>query len=278
MQAGSGALTWAREEAGGVQRTAIIGDVHGMRDALAELLGVLRLGPGDRLVFAGDLVDKGPDSAGVVEDAARLAREAAFEVVLVEGNHEERHRRYRANLTLRPKVARQQAADAPELPAITERLSPEACAFLDGAVWFHREAEHGVLVVHGGIPGDMRVFPDRADDVAALTGKARDRFSKILRTRFISRETGTYLGLGKQQPGDPFWAEVYDGRFGHVVFGHQPFFDGPAVFPHATGIDTGAVHGTGLTALVYEAGAERRFVSVATPVYRARRTLDPSDA
>lgn len=259
-------------------RTAIIGDVHGMREALAELLALLRLEAGDRLVFVGDLVDKGPDAAGVVEDAAQMQREAPFAVVLVEGNHEERHRRYRANLTLRPKVARQQAADAPELPALTEALSPEARAFLDGAVWFHCEAAHGVLVVHGGIPGDMTTFPERTEEADALTGKARDKLSKILRTRFIDRETGAYLGLGKQQPGDPFWAETYDGRFGHVVFGHQPFFNGPALYPHATGIDTGAVHGTGLTALVYEPGAERRFVTVPTPVYRARRTLDPADA
>jgi len=259
-------------------RTAIIGDVHGMREALAELVATLALGAGDRLVFVGDLVDKGPDSAGVVDDVARLQAEAPYEVVLVEGNHEERHRRYRANLTLRPKVARQSAKEAPRLAEMTEALTPRGRALLDAAPLFWRLDEFGVLVVHGGIPGDLKAFPDSPDEVDRMDKKAREKFLKIIRTRYIEQGAGAFVGLGKERPGDRFWAEVYDGRFGHVVFGHQPFFDGPAEFPHATGIDTGAVHGTGLTALVLEAGRARRFVRVETPVYKPRRTLEPDDA
>lgn len=259
-------------------RTAIIGDVHGMRAALAELLAKLALGAGDRLVFVGDLVDKGPDAAGVVDDVARLQAEAAYEVVLVEGNHEERHRRYRANLELRPKVARQSAQEAPQLAALTEALTSRGRALLDAAPAFWRLEEFGVLVVHGGIPGDLKAFPDSPDEVDRMDKKTREKFLKIIRTRYIEQETGRFVGLGKEQPGDPFWAQVYDGRFGHVVFGHQPFFDGPAEFLHATGIDTGAVHGTGLTALVLEAGQPRRFVRVETPVYKPRRTLELDDA
>lgn len=259
-------------------RTAIIGDVHGMREALAELLATLALGPGDRLVFVGDLVDKGPDSAGVVEDVARLKAEAPYEVVLVEGNHEERHRRYRANLELRPKVARESARDEPQLAALTEQLTPRARALLDAAPAFWRLEEFGVLVVHGGIPGDLKRFPERPEDVDQMDKKAREKFLKIIRTRHIDKDTGRFVGLGKEQPGDPYWADIYDGRFGHVVFGHHPFFDGPAEYPHATGIDTGAVHGSGLTALVLEQGAPRRFVCVETPVYKPRRNFGPDDA
>lgn len=251
-------------------RTAIIGDVHGMRQALAELVAELALRAGDRLVLVGDLVDKGPDPAGVAHDLAILQARADFPVILVEGNHEERHRRYRRNLAERPDVARRQAQDAPELSALTAELTPEACGFLDAARLFHRLPEHGVMVVHGGIPGDMKRFPETAEAAGALTGKARERFLKVIRTRYIERETGYFLGLGKEQPGDPFWADVYDGRFGHVVFGHNPFLDGPAEFAHATGIDTGAVHGGGLTALVLEAGAPRRYLAVPTPVHKPR--------
>ena len=258
------------QETGKLARTAIIGDVHGMREALAGLLDRLQLAPGDQLISVGDLVDKGPDPAGVVDDLAALKAKAPFSVILVEGNHEERHRRYRLNLSLRPAIAGQQAIDAPELPELTGALSPQGRAFLDSAVLFHRLPEFGVLVVHGGIPGDMRTFPPSVEAAQSLKGKARDRFLKIIRTRYIDQNSGMFIGLGKENPGDPFWAEVYDGRFGHVVFGHHPFSDGPAEFPHATGIDTGAVHGGGLTALVLEAGAPRQFVTVPTPVYRER--------
>ena len=60
-------------------RTLVVGDVHGCVDELQALLlqcGVVR---GDRVVLAGDLVAKGPDSRGVVQ----LAREIGALAVLV---------------------------------------------------------------------------------------------------------------------------------------------------------------------------------------------------
>jgi len=164
---------------------------------------------------------------------------------------------------LRPEVAEQQAARSPVLAEVTEALSQEDVAFLDSAVPFHKVPEHGILVVHGGVPGDMVEFPaETVEEAAALTGKAKRRLQLLQRTRFVSVSTGGFLKLGTESEADPFWAEVFDGRFGHVVFGHEPFMDGPGMFPHATGVDTGAVFGGSLTALVVEASGERSFVSV----------------
>lgn len=244
------------------QRTAIIGDVHGLTTSLEALVHKLALQAGDTLVFVGDLVDKGPDPVGTLEFAASLDTDAKFDVVFVEGNHEDRHRRFQRNITLRPKVARDQAAAEPQLTALAEFLSDSARAFLEKAVPFWRDVQSNILVVHGGIPGSMKEFPESVEAFEALTGKAKTEASKLLRTRFIDAQTGAFLALGKEQPGDPFWAQVYDGRFGHVVFGHQPFLDGPAYFPHATGIDTGAVHGGPLTALVLEKAGGQSVVQV----------------
>jgi serine/threonine protein phosphatase 1 len=254
-----------------VQRTVIVGDVHGMLAALRELLGQLQLVAGDRLVFVGDLVDKGPDPAGVVHHVAALSAGAPFGVVLVDGNHEDRHRRYQRNLTERPSIAAGQAQEAPELPALAGALTQAGRAFLNTAVPFCRLGPHGVLVVHGGIPGDMRRFPESVEDAEGLVGRRREQFRKVLRTRFIDNESGKFVGLGREKPGDRFWAEGYDGRFGHVVFGHQPFLDGPAEFAHATGIDTGAVHGGALTALILPQAGLRSYVQVSTPAYLPRR-------
>jgi len=242
-----------------------------MLGALEAMLGALDLGRGDRLVSVGDLVDKGPDPAGVLDFLAGLARTAPYEIIFVEGNHEDRHRRYQRNLSVRPRVAAGQAADEPELPALDAALTPAARAFLESAVPFYRPPGEDVLVVHGGIPGNMRAFPETVAEANALTGRERERFRKVLRTRYIDRETGAYRALGKEQPGDPFWAEAYDGRFGHVVFGHHPFRGEPGVFAHATGIDTGAVHGDGLTALVLPETGARHFVQVATESCAPRR-------
>jgi serine/threonine protein phosphatase 1 len=250
-----------------VRRTVIVGDVHGMLGALHELLDRLKLVAGDHLVMAGDLVDKGPDPAGVVHHVAELSAAAPFAVTLVDGNHEDRHKRYHRNLTERPSIAAQQAREAPHLAMLHGELSPEGRALLHSAVAFHRVAQHGVLVVHGGIPGDMRRFPETPEEADRLTGRHRDRFRKVLRTRYIDRHTGGFIGLDMQAPDDPFWAEVYDGRFGHVVFGHHVFLEGPAEFPHATGIDTGAVHGGSLTAVVYPEAAPRHLVQVSTAAH-----------
>ncbi|MEL6753442.1 MAG: hypothetical protein AAFO57_05400, partial [Pseudomonadota bacterium] len=114
----------------------------------------------------------------------------------------------------------------------------------------------------GGIPPDMFTFPDTVEQANALTGKARHAFRKILRTRYVSQIDGRFLAFGDEGPGDPFWAQIYDGRFGHVLFGHQPFLGGPACYPHATGLDTACIHGGALTALVLPGEGAPRFESV----------------
>lgn len=64
-------------------RIIIIGDVHGMKSSLDTLLSKVNFNPSkDHLIFVGDLVNKGPDSPGVVELAMRLDASA------VRGNHE----------------------------------------------------------------------------------------------------------------------------------------------------------------------------------------------
>jgi hypothetical protein len=69
----------------------------------------------------------------------------------------------------------------------------------------------------------------------------------------------------KAPPGAAFWASLYDGSLGHVIFGHSGFLE-PALFPHATGIDTGCCFGRELCALILP---EWRFVTVpARKVYK----------
>lgn len=70
----------------------IVGDVHGEIDALRHLLGHLCYGDdgthpaGRRLVFVGDLIDRGPDSPGVVALVRKLVVAGRAQCVL--GNHE----------------------------------------------------------------------------------------------------------------------------------------------------------------------------------------------
>jgi serine/threonine protein phosphatase 1 len=76
------------------ERVYAIGDVHGRLDLLDQLLAAIDADDAARdpartiIVLLGDLVDRGPDSAGVVERVRRLRDERA-DVRLLLGNHEE---------------------------------------------------------------------------------------------------------------------------------------------------------------------------------------------
>jgi hypothetical protein len=66
---------------------AVIGDVHGELEALEALLGEIeRHTPARSLVFVGDLVDRGPDSPGVLRRVRALIDAGRAQLVL--GNHE----------------------------------------------------------------------------------------------------------------------------------------------------------------------------------------------
>lgn len=84
-------------------RTIIIGDIHGCSSALQQLLKRVKPEPGrDRLVFLGDLFDRGPDSREVFRDVQQLASAFGDDFILLLGNHEDYLLQKR--LTLRQKM------------------------------------------------------------------------------------------------------------------------------------------------------------------------------
>ena len=62
----------------------VVGDIHGYRETFECLLGSLCLSGGDLVVCLGDLIDRGPDSLGVM----RIVRDRE-EVLSIRGNHDE---------------------------------------------------------------------------------------------------------------------------------------------------------------------------------------------
>ncbi|MEJ1933663.1 metallophosphoesterase, partial [Nostoc sp. NIES-2111] len=72
--------------------TAAVGDIHGRLDLLGPLLDDLQQRWGDRLqaiVFLGDLIDRGPESAGVVHALRELEVSLPGKVHCLRGNHEQ---------------------------------------------------------------------------------------------------------------------------------------------------------------------------------------------
>ncbi|WP_366857191.1 metallophosphoesterase family protein [Novosphingobium sp.] len=75
------------------QRVYAIGDIHGRRDLFEELVALIEADDAARgtaqttIVLLGDLVDRGPDSASVLEAAMALRNRKPLRVIA--GNHEE---------------------------------------------------------------------------------------------------------------------------------------------------------------------------------------------
>ena len=71
-------------------KTIIIGDVHGCNNALCSLLEKVKPETGkDRLVFLGDLFDRGPDSHEVFRTVQKLDELFGENLILLRGNHED---------------------------------------------------------------------------------------------------------------------------------------------------------------------------------------------
>ncbi|MBF0180855.1 MAG: symmetrical bis(5'-nucleosyl)-tetraphosphatase [Magnetococcales bacterium] len=121
-----------------------IGDVHGCLPELLVLLARIDFRPGrDRLLFVGDILNRGPDSLGTV----RFVRDLGDEAVTLMGNHEARAvmgMSGRADGSFQSHLG--VLADAPEADQIL--------AWLRGLPLMHRDASLGVTMVHAGLyPG-----------------------------------------------------------------------------------------------------------------------------
>lgn len=228
-------------------RTMIVGDIHGCHAELDLLLERLEPQPEDRLIFLGDLIHRGPDSGKVLARVKELCDR--HDVTVVMGNHEEKHRRWRRAVR-GGQVDKMRHVE--HYPAADEQIEAAGMAeWLEKFPMplFVRLPEYGATVVHGGfLPGHE--LPSE-DCIADLPNKEFERLRKVLRVRYVSPE-GKRVELHHKTADDVFWPKLYDGRFGHVFFGHQPFARDPAPrdYGFATSLDLGCVFGGRLVAAV----------------------------
>lgn len=229
-----------------MKRYIIISDVHGCIAELNDLIDKVSPNKEDIFIFNGDLVDKGPDSPSVVKLVRNLS--LIYNVVLINGNHDHKHQRYRKHVANGTGIENAMK-NHKELSHITKSLSKDDIAFMDTAKLYHKIEEYNVMVVHAGVPPSIKELPSN-EDIAKLSNKKRKHYEQMLRVRYVNPK-GYMVMFGAEKPEDIFWADTYDGRFGHIFFGHQPFYDEhPKKFPHADGIDLGCCFGNKLCAVV----------------------------
>ncbi|MGW5032258.1 polynucleotide kinase-phosphatase [Streptomyces nigra] len=218
----------------------IIGDVHGCASELEALLG--KLGyvdgvhpEGRTAVFVGDLVDRGPDSPGVLRRVMAMVKSG--DALCVPGNHENKYGRHLKGRKVQHTHGLAETIE--QMEGESEEFRAEVREFIDGLV-SHYVLDGGRLVVcHAGLPEKYH-------------GRTSGRVRSHALYGDTTGETDEF-GLPVRYP----WAEDYRGRAA-VVYGHTPV-------PEATWLnnticlDTGAVFGGKLTALRWP---ERELVDV----------------
>jgi hypothetical protein len=210
-------------------RTLIVGDLHGCREELEDLLDESGWERGDQLVAVGDLVAKGPDSQGVI----RLLQDIGGRAV--RGNHDQH--------CLRWWDAKRSGEPLPKLrpshQAVAEVLEESDWIWLAGRPLWLELPEHDALVVHAGL-------------LPALPLEEQDPYDLMNMRSILDDGTASR----SYEEGTP-WAALWPGpRL--VVFGHDAV-RGLQTRRHAIGLDTGCVYGGWLTGLWLP---ERDLVSV----------------
>ena len=237
------------------ERAIIIGDVHGCLDELDALLSRLAPRRGDRLIFVGDLVSRGPASALVVR-RVREVLEAHPGSLCLAGNHEH-HLLWR-------RESRQ------SLPRWAGGLAPDDWAFLASLPLLVRLPQWHAVVVHAGFqPAYFRRFGAIGTVPLSWRYEVSERCEALrwfLRVRRVDAD-GEPVSLREGGVHHRHWSTLYDGGEGFAFFGHdaRPDDPTPRVEPHAIGLDTGCVYGGRLTAAVLSPGegpAAARYVSV----------------
>lgn len=204
-----------------------MGDIHGCYQEFSDMLSRLTLAKGDRLVLLGDLVNRGPNSAKVID----LALENGAISLL--GNHEMRLLKYQR--TVDKRVLKDGDLDT------VAQLKEEHWTYLETmALWFE-EPELNTVLVHGGF----------------LPSEPWQKQTSEIVTRIQVVDANGKPAKRADAPDAPAWADLWVGP-PFVVYGHTPR---PEIYKRkwSLGIDTACVQGGYLTA--YEL-TEKRFFQV----------------
>jgi len=228
-------------------RAYAVGDVHGCLAQLNRLIARVEADLEARpvgeayLIFVGDLIDRGPDSAGVIE-RLRTYMHRGVKPIFLTGNHEEYFLRV---------------------------LAGERGVLDNWLDYGGRQCAESY-----GIAGDLLVGLPEDQALALIRRQVPEKHRRFLESFGDTFRFGDYLfvhagirpglPLEKQSRQDLRWirdAFLHDsGDHGFVVVHGHTIVEQVEELPNRIGIDTGAYRTGLLTALVID-GEERRFLS-----------------
>jgi len=238
-----------------------------MYDETVALLKKVDPSPGDRIIFLGDYVDRGPKSAGCI-DLVRQREQLQGSSAGIMGNHEEKHLHYERLISWGEKL------DESRMPAshieTRKQLRLEHYEWMRFIPFFIRVPEHNVVAVHAGAwPGRPIEAQEPQHLLHIQSIRPFDEEGKPM----LLRKSKWPSRVPDNEPGWAFWTTFWQGPE-TIVFGHS-VLDKPLITEHAIGIDGGAVFGRQLHAYVLP---EKQIVTVdATTDFGKGRRGQPSE-
>jgi serine/threonine protein phosphatase 1 len=221
------------------ERIYAIGDVHGHFDLFAKLIALInadaKISPAEqtKIIVIGDLIDRGPHSAEVVE-CLRKYTDQSDRMIVLKGNHEQ---------------VMVQALRG-DLEALNAWLQFGGDTTLDS--WgVSRDAIEGPLpelfrAAVNAVPQDVLRWLERLP----LTHRSQDFF-------FVHAGIRPGVDLDEQRPADMLWItddflDVQEPHQAVIVHGHSICEHGPEILRHRIGLDTGAYRTGRLSAVGFE--------------------------
>jgi len=211
-----------------MNKLVLYGDIHGCYNEFILLRKKINPQKNDIEVCVGDIITKGKDSIKTLD----FLIEHNIKSVL--GNHEDKLLRYLKHQKSNKKNPITLDSDEQN---IINNLTDRHVSYLESLPLYLKFND--ITIVHGGIQNHMN-----------LENLSKREIQNILRLRYLD-ENENFVAYGKETKNSVFWADVYDGSNGFVVYGHQWFKD-VKKNQHALGIDTGCVYGNKLSAIMFD--------------------------
>nr|WP_275758820.1 metallophosphoesterase [Sulfurimonas sp. SAG-AH-194-C21] len=215
-------------------RIIIYGDLHGCIEEFQSLREKVAPTADDREIIIGDILDKGPMS----NELLRYVRNNKIESIM--GNHEYKYVRYAKHEKKSNETGKKNPMQFDEdRLKIYNGLDEEDLQYLESLPLFLKI--DNLTLIHAGILNNIN-----------LENATKKELEKLLWIRYLKDEH-TPLSLGSEDETSTYWSELYDGKQGFIIYGHQPFEE-VKKDKHSLGIDTGCVFGNKLTAAIFTKG------------------------
>eukprot|EP00298_Acanthocystis_sp_HF-20_P004726 c15040_g1_i1.p1 GENE.c15040_g1_i1~~c15040_g1_i1.p1 ORF type:complete len:340 (+),score=164.87 c15040_g1_i1:195-1214(+) len=234
-----------------ITNAILIGDIHGCADELNDLLEKVNYNPSRHsLILLGDLVNKGPNSTGVL----KLAMEK--NALAIRGNHDDHilavaverkilHLKLKEkNISVQDKSKILSKLEDTQSLAWTDDFTREQIEWLNSLPLTislpDKFSVNGtrVILVHAGLVPDVDLQSQKLDDMLCM--------------REVIKVNHKWEGRERGESKSKSWGSVWNGPY-HVYFGHDARRR-LQLHPRATGLDTGCVYGDQLTAAILPQG------------------------